>query len=473
MSTPIIWRSGATQHSVSRLHRWSFWLALLACNAALGAGPASAPAAGASDVRATAPAAPAASAPPVSVTTVPARLRDLPVLLEATGTVTPTAIVDVRAQMTSVVTQSHIREGQFVKAGDPLFTLDARAEEANVARLRAQLAKDEVALVDARRQLARSRELLAQNFISQGAVDASQTLVETQLAVIEADKAAIEAARVTLSYARISAPSAGRIGTINLFPGSAVQANQTTLVTVTQLDPIDVAFSVPQRHLADVLAALKTGMAPVELTLPEAGGRRKGRLQFVDSSVDAASGTVKVKARFANKDNKLWPGAFAKASLTVRTLEGVTVVPTTTIVQTTRGSIVYAVVEGKAVIRPVQIVQAEGDDTAVTGVRPGEKIVLDGRQNLRPGSHVIERPREGGGKGSGSNRGGKGGGGDGPRGEKGEKGDGGGDKAGKGEKGEKGDRAGKGDKAGKGAKDERPADGEKPEKARKAAKEST
>jgi RND family efflux transporter MFP subunit len=189
---------------------------------------------------ASAPAA-AASAPPVSVTTVRAQRRDLPVLLSATGTVTPLASVDVRPQVTSVVTKVHIREGQFVRAGELLFTLDARTDEANVAKARAQIVRDEAALADAQRQLARSRELLAQNFISQGALDASQTLVDSQAAQLTADRAALDAARVALSYAKITAPSSGRAGAINVFPGSSVQANQTALVTITQLDPIAVA----------------------------------------------------------------------------------------------------------------------------------------------------------------------------------------------------------------------------------------
>jgi RND family efflux transporter MFP subunit len=337
---------------------------------------------------------PAASAPPVSVTTVPARQRDLPVQLEATGTVVPVSNIDVRPQMTSVITQVHVKEGQFVKAGQPLFTLDARSDEANVAKLRAQVAKDEATLADARRQLKRNQELLAQNFISQGALDSTQTLVESALASVQADRAAVDAARVTLNYARVTAPAAGRVGTINLYPGSSVQANVTTLVTITQLDPIDIAFSLPQRHLADALSALKSGGAPVLALLPEGTEKLSGTLAFVDNAVDAASGTVKVKARFKNADNKLWPGAFTKVALTVRTLQGVVVVPQAAIVQNTRGPMVFVVVDGKAAARPVQLLATQGEDAAVSGVKPGERVVLDGRQNLRPGSAVVERARD-------------------------------------------------------------------------------
>lgn len=354
--------------------------------------PASAP------VGASGPAA-AASGPPVSVSTVVARQRDLPLTLEATGTVVPVASVEVRPQLTSVVTQVHVREGQFVRTGQPLFTLDTRTDEAKVAQARAQVAKDQAALADAQRQLTRSRELLAQGFISQGAVDSAQALADTQAALVTADKAALDAARVALAYGQVKAPSAGRVGMVNVYPGTSVQANTTTLLTITQLDPIDVAFSVPQRHLPDVLAALPAG-APVKASLPDAA-TFTGRLQFVDNAVDASSGSVKLKARFDNRGAAgqgapaLWPGAFVKTELTVRTIKGAVVVPQAAIIQSAKGTLVYAVENGVAVARPLQVLATEGDDAAVSGVRAGERIVLDGRQNLRPGAAVVERKGEG------------------------------------------------------------------------------
>jgi RND family efflux transporter MFP subunit len=345
----------------------------------------------------------AASAPPVSVTLVRAQKRDVPVLLESTGTVVPLSSVDVRPQMTSVVSKVHIREGQFVRAGELLFTLDSRADEANVAKVRAQMARDEASLADARRQLQRSRELLAQNFISQGAVDASQAAVDAQTALVASDKAAVDAARVSLSYARITAPGAGRVGTIPVFEGSAVQANQTTLVTITRLDPISVSFNLPQRHLGDALAALKEGGSDVVATLPDKGATLTGKLQFVDNAVDAASGTVKVKAQFDNKTGQLWPGAFANVRMTVRTLKDAVVIPQAAVVQSPRGTVVFTVGEGnKAVPRRIEVLYAQGEDAAVGGLKPGERIVLDGRQNVRPGSILVERAREGGARASGA-----------------------------------------------------------------------
>ncbi len=339
-----------------------------------------------------------ATGPAVSVTTVRVQKRDVDVVLEATGTVQSINSVDVRPQISSVITKVHIKEGQFVRAGDPLFTLDSRNDEVNVAKAQAQLAKDQAALADAERQLARSQDLFKQNFISQGAIDTNQTLVDSSRAVVAADRAAIAAAQVGLSYTRIVAPTSGRAGAINVYPGSLVQPTGNPLVTITQLDPIAVAFSLPQRNLNDALATLRGGGGVVTAVLPDSASKREGKLQFVDNVVDQASGTVRVKAEFANKDERLWPGAFVTIRMAVQTLRGASVVPLAAIIQSPRGKIVYAVdAAGKAIPRPVEVVYASGEDATVTGVAPGEKIVVEGRQNLRPGSLVVERtPGEGG-----------------------------------------------------------------------------
>lgn len=331
------------------------------------------------------------ASPPVSVTTVQARKRDMPVILQATGTVVPLTSVDVKAQVSSTIRQVHFKEGQFVKAGQLLFTLDARTDEANAAKARAQLAKDNVSLSDAKRQLARAQQLLAKNFVSQGAVDTAQAQVDNWSATLVADQAAIAASNVALSYARITAPQSGRAGAVNVYAGSAVQANQTTLVTITQLDPIGVAFSVPQRNLSSALSALKDGGAEVSATLADGGGSFKGKLQFLDNLVDANSGAVKAKAVFANPDGKLWPGAFVEVSQTLSTLKDVVVLPQACIIQSVRGTIVYVIADGVASLRPVKLLYTQDGDAAVTGVKPGEMVAMDGRQNLRPDAAVVVR----------------------------------------------------------------------------------
>lgn len=349
-----------------------------------------------------APAAPA-SAPasggggPVSITTVKAQKLDLPRQLKASGTVVALTSVDVKAQVSSLIAKVHIKEGQFVKAGELMFTLDARTDEANTHKARAQLAKDQVALADARRQFARTQQLFAQNFISQGALDVSQTLVESQIAAVAASQAAVAATQVALSYARIVAPHAGRVGAIALSPGSAVQANVTTLVTVTQLDPIAVSYSIPQRSLPDALRALQRGGAPVKALLAEGAGAFDGQLKFVDNVVDASSGAVKAKAVFDNRHQQLWPGAFVEVVQTLGVIQDAVVVPQAAIVQNARGTLVYTVVDGKAESTPVKVLYAQGSDAAVEGVKPGAVVVLDGKQNVRPGSAVAERAKAEGG----------------------------------------------------------------------------
>lgn len=335
-----------------------------------------------------------ASVSAVSVTTVKAQMRDMAVQLNTTGTVTPLTSVDVRSQVSSTVRQVHFTEGEFVKIGQLLFTLDARTDEANVAKALAQQAKDVASLSDAQRQLTRAKQLLAQNFVSQGAVDTAQAQVEAAEATVNLDKAAVDASQVALSYDRIVATSSGRAGQIAVFAGSAVQANLTPLVTITQLDPIGVSFSIPQRNLTDALEALKAGGAAVIATLADGGGSFKGQLKFVDNLVDANSGAVKVKAVFGNPDKRLWPGVFVDVQQTVHTLKDAVVIPQAAIIQSQRGPTVYVVTEGKAALRPVNLVYAEGSDAAVTGVIPGESVVQEGKENVRPNASVVERARD-------------------------------------------------------------------------------
>jgi len=393
------------------------------------AGAAAPAAAGSGASGAAVPAAAAASGPPVSVSVVRAQRRDVAVQVEATGTVAALATVDIKPQISSVVTAVHVKDGQFVAKGQPLFTLDGRADAANLAKAEAQLLRDQATLADAQRQLARARDLVAQGFVSQGAVDTAQATVDAQRALVVSDRAAIDAARVAVSYSRIAAPSSGRVGQIAVFAGSSVSPAGAAMVSITQLDPISVSFNLPQRNLPDALKALaeagrgalpaaapasSAAAAPAVLPpgqvlalLPEGRGQRIGRLDFVDSLVDPASGTVKVKALFANRDQALWPGAYVNVSLSLQALPGAVLVPQAAIVQGARGHSVFVIDEqGLAASRPVKLLQALGSDAAVSGLKPGEKVVLDGRQNLRPGSRVVERAAEGaGGGGRGGRRG--------------------------------------------------------------------
>jgi RND family efflux transporter MFP subunit len=330
------------------------------------------------------------SAPlPISVTTVRAQQKDVSITLDATGTVTALNSVEIRPQTSSTIAKVHIAEGQFVKAGQLLFTLDNRTDQANLTKAQAQFSKDATTLKDAQRQLARSRELLAQKFVSQSAVDTAQTQVDAQSAVVQASRAAIQAAQVVVADKRISAPTAGRAGAINVFAGSLVQPTGAALVTITQLNPISVSFNVPQQQLADTLAALRSGAAQVTAVVAEGTAPLTGQLQFVDSVVDAASGTVRVKAWFNNLQHTLWPGAFVPVKLALRTLNNAVVVPQASIIQSPRGAMVYVVgPDHKAAVRKVQVLHTVGTEAVVSGVAAGDRVALEGRQNLRAGSLV-------------------------------------------------------------------------------------
>lgn len=363
-------------------------------NVAAQSAPTSAPASATSAaVSAPNPAASGAGRASVAISTIAAKKRDFDIQLEAVGTVSATAVVDIKPQTSSPVLQVHVKEGQFVKKGDLLFTLDGRADEANVAKLRAQMAKDEALLADAQRQLARSKELVAKGFLSQGAVDTTQAQVDSQQANLLADKAALDAAKLLLSYNQVRAPSAGRLGVINAFVGTSVLANQTAMVSLTQLNPINVSFSLPQNTLSAMLAGVKAGNVQVTAQLPDSPNvpPLKGRLQFVDSMVDAGTGTIKARASFDNANSQLWPGAFVKTHIRSQTLKDAVVIPTVSLIQSAKGTIVYVAENGKAVLRPVKVLATQGEESAVSGVNAGSKVVVEGRQNLRPDTPVTER----------------------------------------------------------------------------------
>jgi RND family efflux transporter MFP subunit len=334
----------------------------------------------------------------IPVVTARVESRDVPVLLHANGTVTSLQSVDVRSQVTSLVRQVHIREGQDVHAGDLLFTLDSRTEEANLRKALAQVEKDKSDLATAKRNLERQRDLFQQKFISQAALDTAQNQVDTLTGQLAIDTAAVEGARVAVAYEEIRAPFSGRTGVINVRPGSLVQpsanANASTsppLVTITQVDPIDIAFTLPERELPPLQAALARGSVGVQAT-PQAGGERvNGKVIFVDNAVDTATGTIRVKARFDNREARLWPGMYATVTLAPRTIAHATVVPAQAVQTGPDSRFVYVVGDDRKVQqKKVDLAYVEQGFAVVDGVAPGARVVVEGAQNLRPGSAVAE-----------------------------------------------------------------------------------
>ena len=326
---------------------------------------------------------------PVPVTVAAVQRRDVPVRLRANGTVVALQSVDIRAQITSTVREVHIREGQAVAKGELLFTLDSRAEEANLRKAEAQVEKDRADLANSQRTLERQRELFKQKFISQSALDAAENQVETLKGQLAVDLAAVEAAKVALGNTRIRASFAGRTGAIGVRPGSLVQPVGAVLVTVTQVDPIQVAFTLPEQEFPGLQRALAAGPVAAEAT-PD-GGKQvlTGRVNFVDNAVDSATGTIRVKAGFDNRASRLWPGMFVNVTVAPRTLANASVVPVQAVQTGPENRFVYVVGEDRKVAsRPVKVDYLDAGIAAVTGVEPGARVVVEGAQNLRPGSLV-------------------------------------------------------------------------------------
>jgi len=339
----------------------------------------------------------AANAPaPQNVSVVQVKQADVPLTVEASGTVTALQSVDLRAQTTSTVAQVLVKDGQNVKKGELLFRFDDRADRAALEKARAQLARDRAALSDLERQLSRARELVAQNFLSRSALDTAQANLDGGQALVRSDEAAVQAAQVMLGYNELRAPISGRAGIVGVFPGSLVQASATAtpLVNIVQLDPIAVSFTVPENQLGALLSATRAGALEVE-ALPTPGAARgasgttgmKGRVTAVDNLVDSTTGTIRVKAEFDNKAQALWPGQFLRVRVTLRTLQGVTVLPQAALIMRGNERSVYVVApDNTAKLVPVQLRQAMGEQAIVEGLDATAQVVTDGKQNLKPGT---------------------------------------------------------------------------------------
>ena len=318
--------------------------------------------------------------------------KSLPITLIANGSVTALNTVEVRPQIQNVVRAVHVREGQDVQAGQLLFTLDARGDESNVAKARAQLAGQRADLVDAEQQLARNQELLARHFVSQAVVDSARNKVNSLRGALHASEAALQASSVAAGYNQIRAGIRGRIGAISVHVGSLAQPAGAPMLTIYQMDPIAVSFAVPEQELPYLRASYPHGDAPVVAQLP-AGGEVSGKLIFIDNTADLQSGTILMKSQFANADRKLWPGTFVTVRLTSRTLEHVVTLPAQGVITGPVDKFVYLVQADHTVReQKVRVSAIVNGVAAVTGVPVGARVVIEGAQNLRPGVAVREAP---------------------------------------------------------------------------------
>lgn len=331
---------------------------------------------------------------PVVITSTRVELADVAVRLSASGQVAAVQSVDVRPQISATITAVHVKEGQMVRKGDRLFSLDVRNENAATGKAEAQLAKSRAELSNAERNLRRQQDLLAQKFVSPTVVDAAQNLADTWRAQVAADAAAVQAAQVPQSYGDIRAPIAGRTGAINVYPGSLVQPTGAALVSIAQIDPINVSFTIPERELPALRSAFALGAVPVKVSVGQGSPSAapvSGQLSFIDNAVDATSGTIRLKASFANAEGRLWPGMFVTVDLVSRVMKQVPTVPVQAVQNGPESRFVYVVGDDHTVsAQRVEITLVQDGRAVIEGAPVGTRVVLEGAQNLRPGSTVSE-----------------------------------------------------------------------------------
>jgi len=370
----------------------------------------------------------------VPVVTARVEQKAVPVTLAEVGTVAAISSVQIRAQVTGQLSAIHFEEGQEVQTGQPLFTLDSRPFLATLEQAEAVLARDTATLQNARAQQVRSETLFKRGLVPRDQYDSQAAGTASLVGTVAADTAAVENARLNVQYAEIKSPTSGRTGTLGAHAGDLVRANDTVpLVVINQLSPIYVTFSVPGRHLSSIrqyqaqkpLSVTATGFSessPIARApgtaspTPRAsdGGSgadaseaaqtpsARGVLSFIDNTVDSATGTIRLKATFANGDRQLWPGAFVRVMLLLTTDADALVVPATAVQASQDGQYVYVVKSDRTVeMRVVSVERQVGDQIVIAGgLVAGEVVVTDGQLRLTPGVSVSERGDSGEGRGA-------------------------------------------------------------------------
>lgn len=331
----------------------------------------------------------AAKAVPVSVATVVQKAE--PVEISTVGRVQTLASVAIRSRIDGVISEVAVTDGQEVKAGDDLFRLDDREEQAALKQAEANLAKDQAQGASAKRQVDRLTPLAAKDFTTRQDYDTATTTVQTLQATIAADQAAIDTAKIALSYTIIRAPISGRVGTVALKLGSSVRAADATgLVTINQLQPILVAFSVAQGDMGELQRAMAAGPVDVSAHIPDSSvPLQQGTVAYIENAIDPATNTLSVKAQFPNAAEALWPSQFVNVTMILRVEPNAIVVPTAAVQVNQDGSYVWVVGADKTVqMHSVKVDRQIRDEMVVEGAKPGEQVVIEGQLRLEPGSKV-------------------------------------------------------------------------------------
>jgi multidrug efflux system membrane fusion protein len=327
----------------------------------------------------------------VPVLIASAEAKDVPVILRGLGTVQAFNNAPLKSQVGGAVTQINFKEGQDVRKGDLLIQLDPRPYEAVLDQAKAALAKDQAALANAQTDLQRYSKLLAQNFTPEQQYETQKSTVAQDQAAVANDEAAINAAQLNVDYAAIKSPIDGVTGIRQVDIGVLVQANSQTLVTVTQIEPIFVIFTLPEANISAIRAAMAQGQLAVRaFAASDEKQIAEGVLDLVDNTVDQTTGTVKLKAEFPNKDKALWPGQFVNAHLVLKLVHDGITVPSVAIQTGPSGPYAYVVKDDSTVDRrPVKIVQTDNNTTLVgSGLQAGERVVTAGQFKLDQGTKV-------------------------------------------------------------------------------------
>jgi len=318
--------------------------------------------------------------------------KTVPIQLQGVGTVEAYSTVLVKAQVTGTLTHVHFKEGQDVKKGDLLFTIDPRPFEASLKQAESNQAKDVAQLENARAQLRRYEELLQKQFVSREQYDQVRASASAFEATVEADKATVESAKLQLSYATIRSPMDGRTGSLLANEGNLVRVNDNTaLVVINQVRPIYVSFSLPEQHLGEIKNRMEKGQVPLAAIRPQDESRpEQGLLSFVDNTVDKAVGTIRLKGTFANPAKDLWPGQFVSVIITLAQRQDALVVPSQAIQTGQQGQYLFVVKPDRTVeMRPVVVALTVGGEAVLQkGVKAGEIVVTDGQFRLAPGAEV-------------------------------------------------------------------------------------
>jgi len=332
----------------------------------------------------------------VPVTCAPARSEDFEVALDAIGTVTPLSTVTITSRVSGTLTQVLYHEGQMVKEGDLLAVIDPRPYQAAVLQAEGQLQRDAALLHNAWIDLERYRDALLEHAIPEQQVATAQAAVDGDQGLVRLDQGTLDVARINLDYTRITSPINGRVGLRLVDAGNNVAANGTQgLVMITQLQPISVVFTLPQGDLPAVAAEMRDGQ-PVHVDALERDAQRplaQGELRSIDNQIDPATGTIRLRAEFANPDAALWPGQFVDLRVVAGVDRDAITVPARAVQQGPDGPYVFVVNSDQtAELRPVTVRHTEQGIAEIgRGLKAGESVVVDGQYRLTPGARVQQR----------------------------------------------------------------------------------